>query len=108
MKKIVSLLIWATMALACSAAAPIFTVDARHPAGKVSPRLYGLMTEEINHSYDVGLYAKLIRNRAFLDDSEAPAHWSAITGNGAEASTALDTASPFNDKLTASLRLTVT
>ena len=108
MKKIVSLLIWATMALACSAAEPIFTVDARHPAGKVSPRLYGLMTEEINHSYDGGLYAELIRNRAFLDDSEAPAHWSAITGNGAEASIALDTASPFNDKLTASLRLTVT
>ena len=29
----------------------------------VSPRLYGLMTEEINHCYDGGLYAELIRNR---------------------------------------------
>ena len=28
------------------------------------------MTEEINHSYDGGLYAELIRNRAFLDDAE--------------------------------------
>ena len=27
------------------------------------------MTEEINHSYDGGLYAELIQNRAFLDDA---------------------------------------
>jgi hypothetical protein len=30
---------------------------------KSSPTLYGLMTEEINYSYDGGLYAELIRNR---------------------------------------------
>ena len=27
------------------------------------------MTEEINHAYDGGLYAELVRNRAFLDDA---------------------------------------
>ncbi len=31
----------------------------------ISPQLYGLMTEGINHSYDGGLYAELIQNRAF-------------------------------------------
>jgi alpha-N-arabinofuranosidase len=31
-----------------------------HP---VSPMLYGLMTEEINYSYDGGLYAEMVRNR---------------------------------------------
>jgi alpha-N-arabinofuranosidase len=66
------------------------------------------MTEEINHSYDGGLYAELIRNRAFLDDEAEPVHWSVVNENGAEASMTLDTAHPFNDKLTASLRLTVT
>src|SRR3954463_444231 len=107
MKKIVSLLIWATMALACSAAEPIFTVDARHPAGKVSPRLYGLMTEEINHSYDGGLYAELVRNRAFLDDAASPAHWSVVPGT-AVATIALDTSVPLNDIIRTSLRLDVT
>ena len=34
----------------------------------MSPTLYGLMTEEINYSYDGGLYAELIRNRTFRSD----------------------------------------
>src|SRR6516164_5488101 len=62
-----------------------FTVDASHRSGKVSPRLYGLMTEEINHSYDGGLYAELIRNRAFGDNSEQPVHWSVVKDGGSDA-----------------------
>ena len=89
------------------AAAPSFTVDAGHPSGKVSPRLYGLMTEEINHAYDGGLYAELIRNRAFLDDAKTPIHWSALNDEASGAAIALDPANPCNDKLTTSLRLTV-
>ena len=53
------------------------TLDLGNPGVKVSPSLYGLMTEEINYSYDGGLYAELIRNRAFLDDTKQPRHWSA-------------------------------
>src|SRR5208283_2810975 len=86
---------------------PSFTVDARHPSGKVSPRLYGLMTEEINHCYDGGLYAELIRNRAFLDDAQTPAHWSVVNDDGSGAAIVLDPTNPYNDKLTTSLRLTV-
>jgi hypothetical protein len=41
----------------------------KKPIAHVSPTLYGLMTEEINHSYDGGLYPELIRNRAFMDRS---------------------------------------
>ena len=44
----------------------------------VSPTLYGLMTEEINYSYDGGLYGELVRNRAFLDDSKRPVSWDAV------------------------------
>lgn len=36
-------------------------------ATSVSPTLYGLMTEEINYSYEGGLYAQLIRNGSFKD-----------------------------------------
>ena len=90
------------------AAAPTITIDASTPAGKVSPLLYGLMTEEINHAYDGGLYAELIRNRAFLDDAAAPAHWSAVHGDGAAAAIALDPSQPLNAAIATSVRLDVT
>ena len=56
------------------AAAPTIAIDASSSVGKVSPLHYGLMTEEINHSYDGGLYAELVQNRAFLDDEIGRAH----------------------------------
>src|SRR5437763_10533342 len=90
------------------ASTPTITIDASTPAGKVSPLLYGLMTEEINHSYDGGLYAELIRNRAFLDDTASPAHWSAVRGDGAAAAIALDTTQPLNATIATSLRVEVT
>jgi len=90
------------------AAAPTITIDASTNAGKVSPLLYGLMTEEINHSYDGGLYGELIRNRAFLDDATSPAHWSAVHGVGAAAAIALDTNQPLNTTMATSLRVEVT
>src|SRR5437763_4379835 len=89
------------------ASTPTITIDASTPAGKVSPLLYGLMTEEINHSYDGGLYAELIRNRAFLDDARTPAHWSIVNDDSSGAVIALDSMNSYNDKLTTSLRLTV-
>ena len=36
------------------------------------------MTEEINHSYDGGLYAELIRNRIFKDNKNTPEGWSLV------------------------------
>jgi alpha-L-arabinofuranosidase len=90
------------------AATPTITIDASTPAGKVSPLLYGLMTEEINHSYDGGLYAELIRNRAFLDDAASPAHWSVVNDAGASATIALDSSQALNASIRTSLRLEVT
>jgi len=65
------------------AASPLFaadpaklTVKVDQPGVKISPQLYGLMTEEINHSYDGGIYAELIQNRIFMDDAKTPVHWS--------------------------------
>ena len=55
----------------------------------ISPGFYGLMTEEINHSYDGGLYAELIQNRSFQDpqprgrqEGALPIHWF-VVGDGA-------------------------
>jgi alpha-L-arabinofuranosidase len=54
------------------------TLDLTKPGATVSPMLYGLMTEEINHSYDGGLYAELIRNRIFKDNPTRPEGWSLV------------------------------
>jgi alpha-N-arabinofuranosidase len=90
------------------AAGPTIAIDAAAPSGKVSPLFYGLMTEEINHSYDGGLYAELVQNRAFLDDAQVPAHWSVVQSNDAAASIALDHNEPLNAAIGTSLRLEAT
>jgi alpha-N-arabinofuranosidase len=88
-------------------ASPTLTIEAGLTMGKVSPLHYGLMTEEINFSYDGGIYAELIRNRAFRDDPQAPRHWSLVPGNGSTATMALDQSQPLNSTLPTSLRLDV-
>jgi alpha-N-arabinofuranosidase len=93
---------------AIRAAGPTVTIDTASPSGKVSPLFYGLMTEEINHAYDGGLYAELVRNRAFLDDVATPAHWSTTQADGSTATMALDPKEPLNTTIGTSLRLNVT
>src|SRR5436190_15754992 len=90
------------------AAGPTIAIDATSPAGNVSRLFYGLMTEEINHAYDGGLYAELVQNRAFLDDAAAPAHWAVVQGEGAAAAIALDKNEPLNETIPTSLRVEVT
>jgi alpha-N-arabinofuranosidase len=109
MKRACLLIVALTLgATAPRAAAPTIMIDASKPAGKISPLLYGLMMEEINHAYDGGLYAELIRNRAFLDDAASPAHWLAVNGDGAAAAIALDPAQPLNAAIATSVRVDVT
>ncbi len=88
---------------------PGLVVHLDQPGFTISPTFYGLMTEEINHSYDGGLYAELIRNRAFLDNASDPVHWSLVTSQGAVGAIALDTSDPVNaTALTTSLRIDAT
>ena len=108
MKKIIALSICVSAMITQIVTAATFTVDASHVTGQVSPIFAGLMTEEINHSYDGGLYAELIRNRAFLDNDKTPDHWSVVTAGNSVATITLDPANAFNDALTTSLRLAVT
>src|ERR1700730_4873503 len=84
------------------------TVKVDQPGVKIGPMHFGLMTEEINHSYDGGLYAELVRNRAFKDDAKTPVRWSVVASPGAEGSIALDGDDPVNaTALTTSLRLDI-
>lgn len=90
-------------------AAPLrVVINAAKPAHTVSPVLYGLMTEEINHSYDGGLYAELIQNRSFKDNPNLPVHWSAVKNGPADGLIELDRSAPLNAAQDVSLKLTVT
>ena len=78
------------------------------PGVKISPILHGLMTEEINFSYDGGLYGELIRNRIFKDSPAEPVRWKVVASDGAVGSIDLDHKDPVNTKaLTTSLRLDI-
>jgi alpha-L-arabinofuranosidase len=84
------------------------TVDADRPGVKIPSSFYGLMTEEINHSYDGGLYAELIRNRIFQDNRERPIGWSVVMDGAAAGTIQIDTTNPVNQMaLTRSLRLDI-
>jgi len=85
----------------------VLQIKADEVAARVSPMLYGLMTEEINYSYDGGLYAELVRNRSFKEDPKEPVHWQLVQEGGGTGSMALDPAEPFNDAIATSLKLTV-
>jgi alpha-L-arabinofuranosidase len=105
-------------------ATPVLRIDASKVTGKVSPMLYGLMTEEINFAYEGGVYAELIRNRSFKADAVVPRvtpdtyeagkylpvtfkpdtkprFWTVVGG----ASMVLDTNTPLNESLNVSLKL---
>lgn len=62
---------------------PSVTLHVDKATASVSPTLYGLMTEEINHSYDGGLYAELIRNRIFKDNKATPEGWELVKDDSA-------------------------
>ena len=93
-------------ALLAAAAFPVcadpgrLTVQVDQPGVRISPTFFGLMTEEINHSYDGGLYAELIQNRSFRDDPRAPAHWTPVQDGGGTAALSLDTSPSLEAALT--------
>lgn len=81
-------------------------VDTAAKGVTVSPHLYGVFFEEINHAGDGGLYAELVCNRSF-EDGSTPEAWSAAESGGAKGILTLDSTQPLNAKNTRSLRLDV-
>lgn len=59
------LVLAATAVLTASAQTATLDIDASQKGIDMSPTLYGLFYEEINHAGEGGLYAELIRNRSF-------------------------------------------
>ena len=84
---------------------PTVTIQLDQKGFEVPTKLYGLMTEEINYSYDGGLYAELIRNRSFKDNVRTPDHWTLVQEGDAKGIISLDRQNPVNDILSVSLKL---
>jgi len=97
-------------AVVCGAQSPTATLSIQldKPAHAVSPTLYGLMTEEINYSYDGGLYAEMVRSRTFQDHGfGGVAHWNIEHMGNSDASMAIDQAEGPSAALEHSLAITV-
>ncbi|MGD1087012.1 MAG: alpha-L-arabinofuranosidase C-terminal domain-containing protein [Verrucomicrobiota bacterium] len=86
-------------------AIPVVTIEADQVKAHASPILYGLMTEEINYSYEGGLYAELVNNRTFKDRQNPLSHWKLAESGGAGNSMSVVSDQPLNDVLTNSLKL---
>jgi alpha-N-arabinofuranosidase len=101
-----TLLLAVTVAVAQEQPATL-DIDAQKPIAQVSPTLYGLMTEEINHSYDGGLYPELIRNRAFMDTSYGPHGWVLLEQGNAQAGMELDNSTGPSAAIPRSLKVSI-
>lgn len=83
------------------------TIDTARVVHPVSPSLYGLMTEEINHSTDGGLYAELVQNRNFNTSWDGESPWDLVRRGSATAKKAIDKTSGPTAGLTYSMRLDI-
>ena len=88
--------------------AAALTVEVNRPKAAVSPILYGLMTEEINYSYDGGLYAESIRNRTFRSDWTGILNWFLVEKGSASAKIEVDNSDGPSQAIKNSAKLEVT
>ena len=103
LKSLIFASVFILLASTRSQAQVVVNVDASHPGAQVSPRLYGIFFEEINHAGDGGLYAELVQNRSFEDDAERPVHWNTV----GQASATLADKGTLNERQAHHLRLQV-
>lgn len=90
------------------AQAPSLTIQLNQPKAQVSPTLYGLMTEEINHSYDGGIYAELVSDRAIGFGFGSLVNWNMVARGDAEVSVSVDRSTGPGSAQPRSLKVAVT
>jgi len=93
--------------LGLTAQTPSLLIQLHHPTAKVSPTLYGLMTEEINYSYDGGLYGELVRDRVVGRGFGALSHWPMVARGNSVVSVSLDESTGPSAELPRSLKVSV-
>ena len=101
--------LFASLAISAPARAqsPSLSIEVDHPTAKVNPMFNGLMTEEINFSYDGGLYAELIRDRAIGSGRRPLFYWTSVAHGESVVDVALDDQAGPSAALTRSIKVTV-
>jgi len=82
-------------------------VDANQKGAAISPMLYGIFFEDINHAADGGLYAELVANRSFEDSNTQTPTWSTFASTGSTISKKLITKELLNPKQHQALELDI-
>ncbi len=82
------------------------TVDTDSKGEEISPMLYGIFYEDINHAADGGIYAELVRNRSFEDNAEDPVFWKPFVLDGGKVEMALERENLLNSVQKQCLRVT--
>lgn len=82
------------------------SIQANQPGALVSSNLFGIFFEEINFAGEGGLYAEMVRNRAFYDPSNAD-YWNFVTQGSASGAMSVDPTQPLNTNIVNALKLTL-
>jgi alpha-L-arabinofuranosidase len=85
---------------------PQITVRIDNPIRAISPLLYGICLQEINHACDGGLYAELIPNRSF-EFGEYPEHWYILANEQSSVDINVDDNRPMSKANLHSLRMKI-
>src|ERR1039457_3315408 len=88
-----ALFVFAVSARGQSAAT--MTIQVNQPGAVVSSNLFGIFFEEINCAGEGGIYAEMVRNRAFYSASSA-LFWTLVTQGSAAGTMTVDATQPLN------------
>ena len=94
-------------AAAASGAPAQLKIDASRIVTPVSPMLYGMMTEEINHAFDGGLYAQMLSNPTLRPTFYGLDHWELVRHGTSRAELKQDRTNGPSDALKHSVKVTV-
>ena len=103
-----ALLAVSLLPLSLIAQTPSLAIQVDHPTAQISPMLYGLMTEEINFSYDGGIYPELVRDRTVGKDWQALAHWTMVARGSSAVAISVDETTGPSEALPRSIKVSVT
>ncbi len=110
MKKLLSLLVFISVYLAVTGrgqSTANVSIQVNQPGAVVSSNLFGIFFEEINFAGEGGLYAEMVRDRAFYDPTN-PDYWTLVTQGTATGTMTVDSTTPLNTNILNSLKLTMT
>lgn len=92
--------------LARGQSAATVSIQADQPGAVVSSNLFGIFFEEINFAGEGGIYAEMVRDRAFYS-AVSPYYWKLVTQGTAVGTMNVDATQPLNTNIVNSLKLTM-